>query len=45
MIVVYFKKVPQHPISKALQIASSTVHDIIKRFRETGEISVLKGQG
>ncbi len=27
------------------QIASSTVHNIIKRFRETGEISVHKGQG
>ncbi len=25
---------------KALQISSSTVHNIIKRFRETGEISV-----
>ncbi len=28
-----------------LQISSSTVHNIIKRFRETGEISVRKGQG
>ncbi len=27
------------------QISSSTVHNIIKRFRETGEISVRKGQG
>ncbi len=42
----YFKNnVPQHQIAKALQIWSSTVHDIIKRFRETGEISVRKGQG
>ncbi len=32
-------------IAKALQISSSTVHNIIKRFRETGEISVRKGQG
>ncbi len=32
-------------IGKALQISSSTVHNIIKRFRETGEISVCKGQG
>ncbi len=31
-------------IAKALQISSSTVHNIIKRFRETGEISVRKGQ-
>ncbi len=46
-IVEYFKNnVPQRPIAKALQISSSTVHNnIIKRFRETGEISVLKGQG
>ncbi len=36
--------VPQRQIAKALQISSSTVHNIIKRFRETGEISVHKGQ-
>ncbi len=35
-IVEYFKnKVPQRQIAKALQISSSTVHNIIKRFRET----------
>ncbi len=28
-----------------MQISSSTVHNIIKSFRETGEISVRKGQG
>ncbi len=45
-IVEYFKNnVPQHQIAKALQISSSTVHNIIKIFRETGEISVHKGQG
>ncbi len=45
-IVEYFKNnVPQRQIAKALQILSSTVHNIIKRFRETGEISVRKGQG
>ncbi len=45
-IVEYFKNnVTQHQIAKALQISSSTVHNIIKRFRETGEISVRKGQG
>ncbi len=45
-IVEYFKNnVPQRQIAKALLIASSTVHNIIKRFRETGEISVCKGQG
>ncbi len=35
----------QHQIAKALQISSSTVHNIIKSFRETGKISVRKGQG
>ncbi len=45
-IVEYFKNnFPQRQIVKALQISSSTVHNIIKRFRETGEISVCKGQG
>ncbi len=45
-IVEYFKNnVPQCQIAKALQISSSTVHNIIKRFRETGEISARKGQG
>ncbi len=45
-IVEYFKNnVPQLHIAKALQISSSTLHNIIKRFRETGEISVCKEQG
>ncbi len=45
-IVAYFKNnVPQYQIAKALQIPSSTVHNIIKRVRETGEFSVRKGQG
>ncbi len=45
-IVEYFtNNVPQRQIAKALQISSSTVHNIIKIFRETGEISVRKGQG
>ncbi len=44
--VEYFKNnVPQLQIAKALQISSSTVYNIIKRFRETGEISVRMGQG
>ncbi len=37
--------VPQCQFANALQISSSTVHNIIKRFSETGEISVRKGQG
>ncbi len=45
-VVKYFKNnFPQRQIAKALQISSSTVHNIIRRFRETGEISVHKGQG
>ncbi len=45
-IVEYLKKnVPQRQITKDLQISSSTVHNIIRRFRETGEISVRKRQG
>ncbi len=45
-IVEYFKNnVSQWQIAKALQISSSTVHNIMKIFRETGEISVHKGQG
>ncbi len=36
-IMEYFKNhVPQCQIAKALQISSSTVHNIIKRFREAG---------
>ncbi len=31
-------------IAKALQISLFTVHNIMQRFRETGEISVCKGQ-
>ncbi len=45
-IVEYFKNnVLQCQIAKALQISSSTMHNIIKSVRETGEISVHKGQG
>ncbi len=39
----YFKNNdPQRQIAKGLQISSSTLHHIIKRFREIGEISVHK---
>ncbi len=42
----YFKNnVFPRQIAKALQNSSSTVHNIIKSIRETGEISVRKGQG
>ena len=41
----YQKGVRQCKIAKSLNISSSTVHNIIKRFRESGRISVRKGQG
>ncbi len=45
-IVEYLKnKVHQRQIAKILLISASTVHNIIKIFKETGEISVCKGQG
>ncbi len=45
-IVEYFKNnVSKHQIAKVLQVSSSKLHNIIKRFRETGEISMRKGQG
>ncbi len=31
--------------AKSLKLSSSTVHNIIQRFRESGTISVRKGQG
>ena len=37
--------IPQCKIAKTLKISSSTVHNIIKRFGESGEIFVRKGQG
>ncbi len=45
-IVEYFKNnAPQRQIENSSQISSFTVHNIIKSFRETREISVRKGQG
>ena len=35
--------VPQHEIGMTLNIPSSEVHDIIKRLREPGDVSLLKG--
>ncbi len=37
--------VSQRKIVKSLKLSSSTVHNIIQRFRESGTISVRKGQG
>ncbi|KAK3547521.1 hypothetical protein QTP86_021499 [Hemibagrus guttatus] len=41
----YQKGVSQRQIAKSLKLSSSTVHNIIQRFRESGTISVRKGQG
>ncbi len=41
----YQKGVSQREIAKSLKLSSSTVHNIIQRFRESGTISVRKGQG
>uniref|UniRef100_A0A8C1YXG6 Tc1-like transposase DDE domain-containing protein n=1 Tax=Cyprinus carpio TaxID=7962 RepID=A0A8C1YXG6_CYPCA len=41
----YQKGVSERKIAKSLKLSSSTVHNIIQRFRESGTISVLKGQG
>ncbi|KAK3545957.1 hypothetical protein QTP70_016982, partial [Hemibagrus guttatus] len=41
----YQKEVSQRKIAKSLKLSSSTVHNIIQRFRESGTISVRKGQG
>ncbi|KAL7851246.1 hypothetical protein AOLI_G00216020 [Acnodon oligacanthus] len=41
----FMNNVSQHAIARNLGISSSTVHNIIKRFRESGEISASKRQG
>ncbi|KAK3548988.1 hypothetical protein QTP70_024801, partial [Hemibagrus guttatus] len=41
----YEKGVSQRKIAKSLKLSSSTVHNIIQRFRESGTMSVRKGQG
>ncbi len=41
----YQKGVSQRKIAKSLKLSSSTVHNIFQRFRESGTISVRKGQG
>lgn len=41
----YQRGVTQRKIAKSLQLSSSTVNNIIRRFKESGKISVRKGQG
>ncbi len=45
IIEMFKNNVPQRKIGRDLDISPSTVHNIIKRFKESGGISVLKGQG
>ncbi len=40
----YQKGVSQRKIAKSLKLSSYTLHNIIQRFRESGTISVRKGQ-
>ncbi len=44
-IEMFKNNVPQRKIGRDLDISPSTVHNIIKRFKESGGISVCKGQG
>ncbi len=45
LVEQYQKGVSQRKIAKSLKLSSSAVHNIIQRFRESGTISVRKGQG
>ncbi len=45
IIEMFKNNVPQRKIGRNLDISPSTVHNIIKRFKEPGGISVCKGQG
>src|SRR4029434_5632078 len=42
---MFKNNVSQRKIGRYLDISPSTVHNIIKRFKESGGISVHKGQG
>ncbi|KAI2645509.1 Transposable element Tcb1 transposase [Labeo rohita] len=45
IIEMFKNNVHQRKIGRYLDISPSTVHNIIKRFKESGGISVRKGQG
>ncbi len=45
IIEMFKNNVPQRKIGRDLHISPSTVHNIIKRFKESGGISVRKGPG
>ncbi len=44
IIEMFKNNVPQRKMGRDLDISPSTVHNIIKRFKESGGISVHKGQ-
>src|SRR4029434_11016432 len=45
IIEMFKNNLSQRKISRDFDISPSTVHNIIKRFKESGGISVRKGQG
>ena len=45
IIEMFKNNVSQRKIGRDLDISPSTVHNIIKRFKESGGISARKGQG
>ena len=45
IIEMFQNNVSQRKIVMDLDILPSTVHKIMKRFKESGEVSVRKGQG
>src|SRR4029434_9911526 len=45
IIEMFKNNVSQRKIGRDLDILPSTMHDIIQRFKESGGISVRKGQG
>ena len=45
IIEMFKNNVSQRKIGRDFDILPSTVHNIIKRFKESGGISVRKGQG
>ncbi len=40
----FLKKLPKRLTASNLEISAYTIHDLISRFRESREISALKGK-
>ena len=45
IIEMFKNNVPQRKIGRDLDTSPSTIHDIIKRLKESGGISARQGQG